>query len=53
MHAGHEVLMEINHTSALIGANHYEILGQQLRPHSICLLTTIIILDTYENITYY
>jgi len=44
MHAGHEVLMEVDNTIVLIGGNLKGILGQELRPHYICLLNIVFII---------
>ncbi len=49
MHAGHKVLLNVDSKSALILDDPHEILGQQLRPHSIHSLNiTVLILIIYN-----
>jgi hypothetical protein len=48
VHAGHEVLMEVDDNILRIVSNPQRILVQQLRPHAINLLNIIIILHTYS-----
>ncbi len=42
VHAGRKVLMEVVDNSLLIVGGLWEILGDQFRPHLICLLNIII-----------
>jgi hypothetical protein len=42
VHAGHEVLMEVDYNISLIVSNQWGILDQQLKPHPITLLRIII-----------
>ncbi len=50
MHAGHEVLMDIDGASALIVGNPRGILDQQLRARPICLINIIIIILLINDI---
>jgi hypothetical protein len=45
VHAGHEVLMEIDNSILLIVGDAQGILDQQLRPHPIYSLNIVIILN--------
>jgi hypothetical protein len=46
--AGHEVLMDVDNSSAHVVGDPQRILGQQLRPHPFHLLNiNVIILITY------
>jgi hypothetical protein len=49
VHAGHKILMEFDCYNALIVGNLHGILGQQLRPHPIHLLNTILIINYLSN----
>ncbi len=49
MHAGHEVLMEVDDNIVLIVGDQQGILDQQLRPHIIHLLNIIITQLTVLN----
>jgi hypothetical protein len=51
--AGHEVLVEVDNTIALIVSDPCGILGQQLRPRPIHLLYIIITLVTFKLIIDY
>jgi hypothetical protein len=51
--ADHKVLVEVYNNSALIVGDPQGILGQQLRPHPIYLLNSIITLVLYKIIIYY
>jgi hypothetical protein len=49
VHAGRKILMEFDYNNALIVGDLHGILGQQLRPHTIHLLNTTLIINYLSN----